>query len=257
MTDYLDELEDGFGDLDDIDWNDFYDGVPLEALAFDLPHHLYGLHRQHHHLHSSHLPLARNGHYDEASSVAHDSEDEEEEDYSDDTDMDSFIDDDEHIDNVPDYDSDSGRSTVVGGPDYHRQDHHGEQLGSEVTMSHVDDYTDNALDGSDEVPDSEDGTEDGEEDESEDEDDEPIRPPVSGNRRPRVLAYPGMPTAPIRSNRVSRPLNIDPYPIPRQTSTRIPSANSAGASASTAITLDDDSDEGPVRPFRRNCRHAR
>ncbi|KAF7592888.1 hypothetical protein BBP40_012300 [Aspergillus hancockii] len=257
MTDYLDdELEDGFGELDDLEWHDYYDGVPLEALAFDLPHHLYGLHRQPHHVPHAHLPLARNGHYDEASSVTHGSEDDEEEDYSDDTDMDSFIDDDEHIGNEPGYNSESDRSTVVGGHDFHTQDHYNEHLGSEATMSHTDDYTDDALDGLDEVPDSEDGTEDGEENDSEDEDDEPIRPPVSGNRRSRLLAYQGMPGAPVRSNRFSRPRNVDPYPTHRQVAPRTPSANSAGASASNAITLDDDSDEGPVRPFRRNCRHT-
>lgn len=260
MTDYLDDdLEDGFGDLDDIDWNDFYDGVPLEALAFDLPHHLYGLHRHHHHHLHPHPPAPRpfsprDGHRDEASSATHDSEDEEE-DYSEDTDMDSFIDDDEHIDGEDHYDSESDRSTVVGGPDFHIQDQYEHQLSSELTMSRGDDYTDDGSSGVDGVPDSEeDGESDGDEEEDED-DDEPIRPPVNGSRRRQAPAFRGISGAPMLLNQLSSRPNVNPYPMRRPVS-RTQSTTSAGTSVSNAINLDDDSDEGPVRPFRRNCRPA-
>ncbi|KAE8351472.1 hypothetical protein BDV28DRAFT_137020 [Aspergillus coremiiformis] len=253
MTDYLDDdLEDGFGDVDDVEWNDFYDGIPIQALAFDLPHHLFNLHRHHNHTHHhqntphQHPLFPRDRHYEEGSSVTDDSE--EEDDYLEDTDMDSFIDDDEHIDGGHDYDSESDRSTVVGGPDFHTQDHYEEQLSSEVTtMSHIDDYIDDAMNGLDEVPDSE---EDGEED-----DEEPIRPPVNGNRRRPVPGHNEISRSSAPWNRVPSQPNVDPYAIRRQLA-RTQTTSTPGTSVSNAINVDEDSDEGPVRPFRRNCRHA-
>ncbi|OGM47028.1 RING finger domain protein [Aspergillus bombycis] len=254
MTDYMDdELEDGFGELDDFDWNGFQNGVPIQGMVDDLPRHLYSIIRHYHHHHpppphSHHPVFARNSHYDETSSTAHDTE-ESIDDYSDDTDMDSFIDDDEHIDQ--DQDSDSDRSTVVGGPETrHSSDQYEVQLSSEMTMALADDCTDDGLSSLDEIPDSEEDDED-----DEDEDDEPIRPPVTGNRRRLFLASNGASNPPVLSRRAPRAPNVDPYAMRRQAS-RSQSTNTAGTSASNAITLDDDSDEGPVRPFRRNCRHA-
>ncbi|KAE8362042.1 hypothetical protein BDV27DRAFT_132141 [Aspergillus caelatus] len=257
MTDYMDdELEDGFGELDDVDWNGFYDGVPIEGRAEDLPHHLYSIIRHYHH-HSppphSHRPVfARNSHYDEASSTAHQTE-ESTDDYSDDTDMDSFIDDDEH--NEQDHDSDSDRSTVVGGPEIrYSPDRYNVRLGSEVTMSQADDRTDDSLSGF-EIPDSEEDEDEDEEDDEDDEDDEPIRPPVTGNRRRQFPAPSGASGFSVFASRIRQAPNVNPYAMRRQAS-RSQSTNTAGTSASNAITLDDDSDEGPVRPFRRNCRHV-
>ena len=251
MTDYMDdELEDGFGELDDVDWNGFYDGVPIEGRAEDLPHHLYSIIRHYHH-HSppphSHRPVfARNSHYDEASSTAHQTE-ESTDDYSDDTDMDSFIDDDEH--NEQDHDSDSDRSTVVGDPEIrYSPDRYNVRLSSEVTMSQADDRTDDSLSGF-EIPDSE------EDEDEDDEDDEPIRPPVTGNRRRQFLAPSGASGFSVFASRIRQAPNVNPYAMHRLAS-RSQSRNTAGTSASNAITLDDDSDEGPVRPFRRNCRHV-
>ncbi|KAE8148560.1 hypothetical protein BDV25DRAFT_16104 [Aspergillus avenaceus] len=262
-TDELDEFEDGFEDgfeagfrdLDQAGWNNYYDGVPIEALTFDLPHQLYGLHRPNHRLiPPPRLPFALNGRYNGRSLTDHDSE--EEEDYSDDTDMDSFIDDDEHIDETQHYGSESDRSTVVGGHEGSTQDHD-EQLNSEITMSHATDFTEDALEGSDVVPDSEDDAEGGEEEDEED-DDEPIRPPVNGNRRRPIF---GISNPPVRSSRFSsrqpRPSTVNPYPPRRPIAqmARSQSPSTEGTSVSNAISLDDDSDEGPIRPFRRNCRH--
>ncbi|KAE8157851.1 hypothetical protein BDV40DRAFT_277198 [Aspergillus tamarii] len=251
MTDYMDdELEDGFGELDDVDWNGFYDGVPIEGRAEDLPHHLYSIIRHYHH-HSppphSHRPVfARNSHYDEASSTAHQTG-ESTDDYSDDTDMDSFIDDDEH--NEQDHDSDSDRSTVVGDPEIrYSPDRYNVRLSSEVTMSQADDRTDDSFSGF-EIPDSE------EDEDEDDEDDEPIRPPVTGNRRRQFLAPSGASGFSVFASRIRQAPNVNPYAMHRLAS-RSQSRNTAGTSASNAITLDDDSDEGPVRPFRRNCRHV-
>ncbi|KAE8373469.1 hypothetical protein BDV26DRAFT_271991 [Aspergillus bertholletiae] len=257
MTDYLDdELEDGFGELDDADWTSFYDRVPVQEIVFDLPRHLYGLHRQHnlaHPSHSHHPAFAHNNHYNDASSAAHDSEDSEDDDLED-TDMDSFIDDDEHI-GEQDYDSESDRSTVVGGSEFpYFSNQYEVQLSSEVTTSQADDGTDNGLGELDEISDSE-GEDEEEEEDDEDEDDEPIRPPVAGNRRRLFPAFSRVPNPPALSSRAPRASNVDPFAMRRQVS-RSQSVTTAGTSASNAINLDDDSDEGPVRPFRRNCRHV-
>ncbi|KNG84118.1 RING finger domain protein [Aspergillus nomiae NRRL 13137] len=249
MTDYLDdELEDGFGELDDFNWNGFQNGVPIQGRVEVIPRHLYNIIRDYHQHHPPHRHVfAHNGHIDDTSSTAHDTE--ETDDYSEDTDMDSFIDDDEHIDQ--DHDSDSDRSTVVGGPETrYLPDQYQVQLSSEMTMPLADDCTDDDLSSLDEIPDSEEDDED-----DEDEDDEPIRPPVSGNRRRVFPASNGASNSPVLSSRAPRAPNVDPYAMRRQAS-RSQTTNTAGTSASNAITLDDDSDEGPVRPFRRNCRHG-
>ncbi|KAJ1710974.1 hypothetical protein AFCA_005900 [Aspergillus flavus] len=280
MTDYMDdEFEDGFGELDDVDWNGFYNGVSIEGRVDDLPRHIYSLVRHyHHHTPPSHRPVfARNSLFDEANSTAHETE-ESTDDYLDDTDMDSFIDDDEHIEQG--HDSDSDRSTVVGGPEVRfPPDQDDVQLSSEVTMSQADDCIDDSLDSLDEISDSEEE----EDEDDDDEDDEPIRPPVAGNRRRQFPASNGASSSVLASRMGGAP-NVNPYAMRRQASrsqstnpslfesrirrgpnvnsyamrrqaSRSQSTNTEGTSASNAITLDDDSDE-PVRAIRRHCRNT-
>ncbi|PKY02151.1 hypothetical protein P168DRAFT_292252 [Aspergillus campestris IBT 28561] len=237
MTDYMDdELEDGFGGMDDFAWNGLYDGIPVEALSFDIPHQLYGLHRSQHHPIASHrpapfgyIPEHHHDHWpgDSASSAIQDSEDDSDED---DTDMDSFIDDDEHF---GDYGTGSDRSTVVGGPD-HTQDHHDDpHSGTEVSVA-------DTYGGLSELESEED---------DEDEEDQPIRPATGAIRRRRV------PTIHIPSSSPRRPsahLAADSFldSILRQNRRPQPS-HSTGSSVNNAISLEDDSDEGPVGPTRR------
>lgn len=248
MTDYMDDdLEDGFGEMDDFAWNGLYDGIPVEALSFDIPHQLYGLHRNQHHAAAPHRSapfgyIPEHDHWprDSASSAIHDSEDDEDEEDEEDTDMDSFIDDDEHF---GDYDSGSDRSTVVGGPDHGSQDHHDDShTGTEGSVA--DTYGElSELES---------------EEDDEDEEDQPVRPAAGAIRRRRV------PTIQILSSSPRRPSAHGAtddmlQSIPTETlldavfrhSSRSQRSQSTGSSANNAISLDDDSDEGPVGPTRR------
>jgi hypothetical protein len=95
MTDYQDEIDDGFGDIDDdIPWND---NGPFEELPINFQQFYghQGFHHHHHHAFYWHF------------SGIHDSDDEDDSDVEDD--MDSFIDDGEGDD-----ESGTDRSTVVG-----------------------------------------------------------------------------------------------------------------------------------------------
>ncbi|KAL1858490.1 E3 ubiquitin ligase [Paecilomyces lecythidis] len=262
MTDYIDDLEDGFGDLDeDLVWNDIYHGVPFDELPFGLQQFHGGRPRMppHHHHHHHHHPLLPEAYATliapSISTASRDDsgsedEDEDEDDFGE---MDSFIDDDE----VDDDESDSDRSTVVGDHDYtaHPLDDF-EDEGSDVPMSQdaedVDDYYD--------------------EDSSEDED--PIRPPVTGNSRRTVQSGSARPISGSRLRRRSslRDAGVDTNGSSRffredtadrntrleQQQQRASRPVSVGLSVDNAIPVDDDSDDddAPVRPTRRNRRTA-
>lgn len=256
MTDYIDDIDDGFGDIDDdLAWNDFYDGVPFEELPFGLQQFHGGRPRiplhHHHHLHHPLLREAYGSLIDPSvSTVTHDDseqEDSEEDDYGE---MDSFIDDDE----VDENGSDSDRSTVVGDHDYtaHDLDHYEDDL-SDVSMSQ----------------DAEEVSDDYEEESSEDED--PIRPPVTGGSR-RIL-QPGranpIPAPPMPAPRLRRGTSFQPAGVSMNGNSRDSSEATAdrdseeqqrtrhpspvGSSADNAIPVEDDSDDdAPIRPTRRN-----
>ncbi|KAH8428705.1 uncharacterized protein LDX57_006393 [Aspergillus melleus] len=264
MTDYVDdEAEDGFNEVDDFGWNDLYDGMPIDAFPFDL-HQLYELHRNPypHHARHVHAPFGHGMPSDDwGQNDTQDSEEEDEED----TDMDSFIDDEEHYGHG-EYDTESDRSTVVGGPEYITQEdryeeHHGfpmSQLGdfvsdsvSEVTTTEDDDHDD-----------------DGSSDDESDDEDEPVRPAVSGNRRrpipyyevssspvqPRLLTSSGHPAQSRTTSNARNRQSVGPSsgrPAQSCGTSHARNGQSAGTSASNAIRLEDDSDEGPVRPTRR------
>ncbi|PLB54465.1 hypothetical protein P170DRAFT_505223 [Aspergillus steynii IBT 23096] len=299
MTDYLDdEAEDGFNGADDFDYNGFYDGVPIDAMPFDLQH-LYEMHRNHYPHQRPNLSRHGitsddwDGH--DVMSAVHDSEDDDD---LDDTDMDSFIDDGEHYGHG-EYDSESDRSTVVGAPDNSTQDHYGEDSHqySDIPTPLLGDLSDSSSDSTsdegdedvddiptsqigtllsdsspiitgtegdgniDDIPTSEIGTllsdadsvsgitgteGDGDDDDGS-EDDEPIRPAVSGNRR-----RPNTWTAHV-SNSPARPwrMNSNGRPAQSRGTSNARNRPPAGSSMANAIRLEDDSDEGPVRPSRR------
>lgn len=274
MTDYMDEVEDGFGDLDDdFEWNDYYDGIPFEGLPLDI-HQLHDLHYRNRFRDQF---LLRNDPYDWPSSRDTPSsarEDSEEEEDSEDADMGSFIDDDEHDDdeehddeehddedrdddehddNEQHYDSQSDRSTVVGGPGYSLRDLHDDiQMGSDVSDSGMSASQEDDDDGSEDAEDEEDQEEAEEEVSSEDDEDEE---PVPPNRRRGTQPFNG-PSTNVRSAlglfqpMNFRALNRSSFPC-RRGSERGQSAQSAGSNAFNAITVNDDSDESPVRPTRR------
>ncbi|CBF77485.1 hypothetical protein AN4455.2 [Aspergillus nidulans FGSC A4] len=206
------------------------------------------------------------GHSDFDSHGSTHEDDDDEMDDEEDEDMDSFIDDEEQPE---DYDSDSDRDTVVG-----RSEYGGTQLrtildsspGSRYSsaQSNIYDFDtmlDSDEDGTSDEGEDEDGNEnedeeleddDGEEEEEEeeeeeddddddDDDDEPIRPSVARSRRT---------TYQILSS--SSPLRVNSAPATSTCSRPQPPA--AGLSAASAISLDDDSDEGPVGPATRRAR---
>ncbi|GAD96395.1 RING finger domain protein [Paecilomyces variotii No. 5] len=261
MTDYIDDLEDGFGDLDeDLVWNDVYDGVPFEELPFGLQQFHGGRPRMpHHHHHHHDHPLLREAYAalmapsistasrdDSDSEDEDEDEDEEEDDFGE---MDSFIDDDEGDED----ESDSDRSTVVGDHDYTAHSLPLDDLedeGSDVPMSQdaedADDYY---------------------EDSSEDED--PIRPPVTGNSRRTVQSGS---VGSISGSRLRRRSSLRDAGVDTNGSSRFFREENAarntqpeqqqwtgrpapaGLSVNNAIPVDDDDsdDDAPVRPTRRN-----
>ncbi|THC99835.1 hypothetical protein EYZ11_000647 [Aspergillus tanneri] len=249
MTDYLDDddvFEDGFGEVDDFDLNALYHGAPPNGLPFNITQQLYGLLPN---LQNRHGPL--NGPYHvpsddwdqhDAMSSIPDSEDEED---SEDTDMDSFIDDDEHFGGMHDYDSDleSDRSTVVG-PEYNTQARYEEVLEhSDIPTSQLGDLI---SDGSVDISSTDYGSEDIDDDDDDD-DDEPIRPPVNGGRRCPVPFYQELLSSPGQSQLQNTNFDLaNPRSIPQAQR-----PHTTGTTASDAISLEDDSDEGPVRPSRR------
>lgn len=198
--------------------------------------------------------------------VIGDSEDEDPElrNEYDDTDMESFIDDDEHVE----YETGSDPTTVVGGhgfstQDYSIQDHstqdHDSHTGSEIPMTQEDGYASfSSMDEGSGDDESDDGNEEEEDDDDDDDDDDedPIRPPMTGLRRP----VPGPNGSLRRGTDVRGRLGSN------QRSTR---SNTAGSSAHNTIDISDDSkgsdssndpddsddsddsDEGPVAPSRR------
>ncbi|KAJ9245564.1 hypothetical protein DTO169E5_869 [Paecilomyces variotii] len=257
MTDYIDDLEDGFGDVDDdLDWNDFYDGVPFEGLPLGLQQFHGGRSRipHHHHHQHHHHTLLREAYASliapSISTATHDDSDDEDEDEDEDDDygeMDSFIDDDE----VDEDQSDSDRSTVVGDHDYTAHPFgDSEDEGSDVPMSQdaaeLDDYY--------------------EDDSSEDED--PIRPPVTGNSRRTIHSGSAHPTS---GSHLRRGSNLRGAGVDTNGNSRFSGEDTAdrgtepeghqrtsrpspvGSSVDNAISLEDDSDDdAPVRPTRRN-----
>lgn len=244
MTDYMDEVEDGFDDAgDDFHFHDFY-GLPFDFHPLD---DLRGRNWYHD------PTRPRNGPYglpfsDTAST--HD-ESEEDEDFEDDE-MASFIDDDEHDDDQEeshddgeqDYDSQSDRSTVVGGPGYSLRDLHDDiQIGTDVSTSgasgsHIESGGENSSEDDD------------------DDDEDPIRPPIVGNRRrgaqqPNRLGSSNFrPALGLLDSIDLRSLNQHSFACGRENRNN-QAIQTTGLSAQNAVQIDDDSDEGPVRPTRR------
>ncbi|PYI06605.1 hypothetical protein BO78DRAFT_407291 [Aspergillus sclerotiicarbonarius CBS 121057] len=254
MTDYLedDELEDGFGDTDDYGWDENFDELPLDIRPAELDQ----LYRQWYGLVPGDLPPSRatapfhrQNPYDWPSGVSSAlEEDSDMDDEDEDADMDSFIDDDLEHDNY----SESDRSTVVGPHEFsitRRTTIGSDAFGEMSDESDVDSHED------------EDGEHD-DDDDDEDEDDEPIRPPVSGIRRNRIPTYRIQSSSPPRENGTPATALRQTGSVSRATShgdSQRPQQVSAGSSSTNAINVEDDSDEGPVRPTRRtrdrgNCR---
>ncbi|KAL4944913.1 hypothetical protein BDV06DRAFT_186106 [Aspergillus oleicola] len=262
------EIDDDFGDPIDLEaWDD---GTLMAAGLHAIPHqgHTFGMPRA--------MPRA----FHPARGVvgldpygpAHPDEDEDEEEEDEDEDMDSFIDDGEPTD----YGSESGRSTIVGHPDYSREQlhaifdspppgyahhlifaPHGVPDSEEDSEDHEIGHEDEDEDESETSSDSEDEEEavdtfgeedDVEDDEDEDEDEESIRPATAGNRQ-RIPTYTILSSSsPLRANGTAAANAANNGACPR---TQAP----AGSSTNHAIALDDDddddSDEGPVAPTRR------
>ena len=190
----------------------------------------------------------------------HDEDEEEEDDYED-AEMDSFIDDDEHEEE--DSGSASDRSTVVDSYAPSSQVHYNEsQMGSDMPVSQEDEYvdTDEEIEENEHEDDDVDGVdEDLDEDEDEegegeddDDDEEPIRAPVTAQRR-----QPLRPTGTLTRRGATAPR----IPNTRQPSTRQragqevprsqPQSSATGSSAFNTINISDDSDDEPVAPTRR------
>ncbi|KAL2852868.1 hypothetical protein BJY01DRAFT_88181 [Aspergillus pseudoustus] len=268
-----DEIEDGFGGAPGFDFDEWYDGPPMEAIPpHFFPGRLAGLGRNGFPILPGTVAMHDHLDYDSYDSV-HDGDDDDEEDEEEDEDMDSFIDDGEPSE---DYASDSDRSTVVGhDPHFGREQlqailDESPSSGYSTAHSNVYDFTaipDGESDESDSDSDSEDEDEDGHSIEDEDgfdydeeevvggeddeEDEEPIRPAVAGNRR-RIPTYHILSSSsPLRSNGAT-PRNTGLNGANPHTARRREQAPSAGSTATSAIAVDDDdSDEGPVAPTRR------
>lgn len=181
--------------------------------------------------------------------VIGDSEDEDPElgNEYDDTDMESFIDDDDHVE----YETGSDPTTVVGGHGTQDYDSH---MGSEIATTQEDGYASfSSMDDEDPGDNESDDGEEEEEDDDDDDDEDPIRPPVTGLRR----------TVPGPNGSLRRSVDMRGRLGNNQRSTR---SNTAGSSAHNTIDISDDSnnsdgsndsddsddsDEGPVAPSRR------
>jgi hypothetical protein len=232
MTDYndfTDDMEDGFGDLDEDDtWNEFYDGVPFEQLPFGVQQFYDPLRRirYHHLLHAD--PYEWQFPHTE-SSVTHDSEDEDEDE---DEEMASFIDDD-----VEEEGEESGtdHSTVVG--DHSHATHDVYETGTDASVSH-------------------DGEEhDGDSDEEESsEDEEPIRRPVPNGPQHRLQGPYGRAAASGPRVTTYRNQRNNRDGASERVSRPMPTMSEVGTSANNAIPVEDDSD-GPVSAARRRNRN--
>ncbi|OJJ71325.1 hypothetical protein ASPBRDRAFT_196836 [Aspergillus brasiliensis CBS 101740] len=257
MTDYLeddDEIEDGFGDADDYGWDPTHDHLPLDIQPADIDQ----LYRQWYGLAPGDLPgvrahgsFRRQYHADWPSGVSSaleedsdmDEEDMDEED--EDADMDSFINDDLEHD---DY-SESDRSTVVGRHEISVT----HTIGTD--MSTYDEMSEESLD--------EESLDDESHDDDDDDDDEdPILPPAGGIRRNRIQTYRIQSSSPSCENGTSNTVSDDSESRREAAISRAQAEMRrdlrlhhqqvlAGATVTDAINVDDDSDEGPVRPTRR------
>ncbi|KAL3259090.1 hypothetical protein ABHI18_005537 [Aspergillus niger] len=246
MTDYLeddDEIEDGFGAADEYGWDPSHDQLPLDIQPADIDQ----LYRQWYGLAPGDLPgvrttgpFRRQNHYGWPSGVSSAlEEDSDMDDEDDDADMDSFIDDDLEHD---DY-SESDRSTVVGRHEISVTHTIGTDLSTFDEMSEESD--EESLD---------DESHDDDDDDDDDDDEDPILPPVGGIRRNRIQTYRIQSSSPSCENgtsgtasgrsesRSQGDIRHDP---------RLQQQVSAGSTVMNAISVDDDSDEGPVRPTRR------
>ncbi|KAL5050372.1 hypothetical protein BDW71DRAFT_173720 [Aspergillus fruticulosus] len=263
-----DDIEDGFGEAPGFDGAEWYDddvtpedypgiqrfppGFRLQTFPGfgNIPDGMARAFYEHFHGHSD---------FGSRDSTRDEDDDDEMDDEDEDEDMDSFIDDEEQPE---DYDSDSDRETVVGRSEYGRTQLHAildSSPGSRYSSAHSNIYDFNTVSDSDE-----DGTSDEGEDEDEDEhtlngegsdnedddgdgenddddDEEPIRPSVARSRRTtyQILSS----SSPLRVNRAAA-----------ITTCSRPQPPAAGSSAASAISLDDDSDEGPVGPATRRAR---
>ncbi|OXV10453.1 hypothetical protein Egran_01788 [Elaphomyces granulatus] len=214
MTDYLDEIDDGFGDIDDdIVWNETYDGAPFEGL----PPNLQQFYHHHHH----------HAFYWQVSGI-HSSDDEDDSDLEDD--MDSFIDDGEGGD-----ESGTDRSTVVGD--------HGVTMGSELDTGSEVSSPDTR--DTDSHPDEQDGQEGrGGEAPS-------VLPMVNGNRPPIAGAGTSA-RRPSRNHHDHRSNGSDSADQTLCPNHRNGSNQQLSAGSTQTISVDDDSDDdAPIPPTRR------
>lgn len=242
MADYDeddDAIEDGFGEIDGYNWH---------AGPYNLPP-------------ASGFARPETTGWRSNPRTIEDSEDEDEEDdYSEDEDMDSFIDDDEYADGEQ-REHESDPSTVVGGPDYSTQD----QISSDVSRYSRFGMEEEATEENREEVEEEEG--EGEEtdasddevdgldyEDDEDVDEDPIRPPVTGQRHHQMSRPTGalMTRGSATSWAFNRGQSRSPHfgancEIPRD---QLPTGT--GSSAYNTIDISDDSDdEGPVAPTRR------
>ncbi|KAL6236090.1 hypothetical protein BDW75DRAFT_207697 [Aspergillus navahoensis] len=252
-----DDIEDGFGEAPGFDGAEWYDddvtpedypgiqrfppGFRLQTFPGfgNIPDGMARAFYEHFHGHSD---------FNDSHDSTHEDDDDDEMDDEEDEDMDSFIDDE---DQPEDYDSDSDRETVVGRSEYSGTRLHAildSSPGSLYSSAHSNTYDfdtvpDSDEDGTSDEDDGEDENEDEDEDgDGEDDDDEePIRPSVARSRRTtyQILSS----SSPLRVNGATA----------TSTYSR-PQPPAAGSSAASAISLDDDSDEGPVGPATKRAR---
>ncbi|KAL1965650.1 hypothetical protein VTN77DRAFT_5327 [Rasamsonia byssochlamydoides] len=251
MTDYNEDMEDGFGDMDEDDWNEVYDGVPFEQLPFGVQQFYDPLRRMHQRYHN----LLQRDPYEwqfphSGSSVTHDDsedeedeedeEEEEDEDEDEDEEMDSFIDDDEELE---DEESGTDHSTVVGDHSYMTHDEYETSTDASASQHGGEHDSDSEED--------EESVEDENEGEEEEEDEAPIRRPGPQRRfhGPYGRAVGSGPRTNHRNQRNNRGNGPERSSRPVQTTSR------SGTSANNAIPVDDDSD-GPV-PATRRARNRR
>lgn len=295
MTDDFDtgSIPDEFADMDEFDWDDFAGAFPGVDMGRYLMPAMSNFGRAGgQFLGHQHLPF--HDHYGDWGSEGPYSQGIDSTDYSDDTEMDSFIDDGPVEDDL----SGSDRSTVVGAHDYGPR--HGRDGGTPNSLSsgpplYLDGPEDRRLsspthfhvpesstvsetnDDEDETSEDEEETDSDEDsDEESDEDDQPVRSTRDANRRRQHPSHQVTSSNIVRESTTSRPSNSsarreDRVSIPSHTlhsqsgSTRRRDRRdrdrrermrqqpdqSRGTSVSTAINLDDDSDEAPVGPVRR------
>ncbi|EAW10214.1 uncharacterized protein ACLA_046800 [Aspergillus clavatus NRRL 1] len=262
-TDASDSIEDWTDSEENSEMTDYYDDVAADTFHYDPYWALQPIYdnlplavreqietiRRQHGPRSNSADTARRGW----------SEDGLDEDDDEDAEMDSFIDDDDDDDHVRhDYYSESDMSTVVGGHDHTRHQPEVSHLDTDSVMSSDDGHSTDRTPSESSVLDEDEH----DEDDDDDDDDEPVRVYVNGVRRRHGVTYnqvvvPSTPPRPSNRSRVSNATSNRSRPLISRSayngaSARQDRASTAGSSANNAITLEDDSDEGPIGPSRRS-----